>query len=77
MEAAGAVFLPAAGYRNPATGGAALEGVQGYYWSSTDYALDQAWDVRIYDSAAPTGGTTSYVWYRKHGYSVRLIKYAD
>lgn len=66
MEAAGAVFLPAAGY----SGGAS--GAQGYYWSSSPYN-NQAY--RFYFSE--TELTASNPQERHYGFSVRLVKEAN
>ena len=66
MEAAGAVFLPAAGY----SGGAS--GAQGYYWSSSPYN-NQAY--RFYFSE--TELTASNAQDQTYGCSVRLVKEAN
>lgn len=67
MEAAGAVFLPAAGYRY----GADVRGVQqeGYYWAATGYDDDESYGLYIYSS-----GMSLNDRYRYNGYSVRLAK---
>lgn len=74
MEAAGAVFLPAAGYRSAAT--VNYVGERGYYWSSTSYSSDVTRAKRsvyfannvvvmdLYDS-------------RASGFSVRLVRVAN
>ena len=68
MEAAGAVFLPAAGYRD----GTNVNGVGGYgvYWSSTPVDEHSAYNMYFY---------TNYLnaWYfdsRMVGFSVRLVQ---
>lgn len=66
MEAAGAVFLPAAGY----SGGAS--GAQGYYWSSSPYN-NQAY--RFFFSE--TELTASNAQDQTYGCSVRLVKEAN
>lgn len=68
MEAAGAVFLPAAGYRNNSK---YATGVGDYarYWSSTAYDDDSAWGVRFYVSFFGAGS----VFDRILGQSVRLV----
>ena len=66
MEAAGAVFLPAAGY----SGGAS--GAQGYYWSSSPYN-NQAY--RFYFSE--TELTASNAQDQTYSCSVRLVKEAN
>ena len=68
MEAAGAVFLPAAGYRD----GTTVYGVGscGDYWSSS-YNYDYgAWDVYFLDSYF----YTDYTSRRNYGRSVRLVR---
>ena len=67
MEEAGAVFLPAAGYRY----GADVRGVQqdGYYWAATGYDDDESYGLYIYSS-----GMSLNDRYRYNGYSVRLAK---
>ena len=72
MEVNGAVFLPAAGYRESADVEAV--GEQGYYWSSVaDYA-DQANTV-LFDVVFNEGQLfTTISSYRYNGYSVRLVR---
>ncbi len=67
MEAAGAVFLPAAGYR----GGTSVYDVGGYgiYWSSTAYGEDIAWGVDFYEGYVYPGSYDG----RNGGQSVRLV----
>ena len=68
MEAAGAVFLPAAGYRN--TGNLDRVGERGFYWSSTTRDKDDAWRSSYNaDNNDPNASNWRY-----HGYSVRLIR---
>ena len=68
MEAAGAVFLPAAGYRN--TGNLDRVGERGFYWSSTTKDKDDAWRSSYNaDNNDPNASNWRY-----HGYSVRLIR---
>jgi hypothetical protein len=67
LEQAGAVFLPAVGYRF----GTSMGSVQavGYYWTSVANGTDYANDVRI------TSGTCFIGNYdRNHGHAVRLVK---
>ena len=75
MEVNGAVFLPAAGYRESADVEAV--GEQGYYWSSVaDYA-DQANTV-LFDVVFNEGQLfTTISSYRYNGYSVRLVRNID
>ena len=67
LEAAGAVFLPAAGGRD----GTNVYGVQGYgfYWSATEDDSDYAYYLSFYSDEA-------YMIYdsRNRGHSVRLVK---
>ena len=67
LESAGAMFLPAAGYRS----GSDVGGVQryGYYWSATEYDSNIANCLRFYSDEA--GVFTNYRW---GGHSVRLVK---
>ena len=75
MENNGAVFLPAAGYRESADVEAV--GEQGYYWSkSADYA-DQA-NTILFDVVFDEGQLfTCISSYRYNGYSVRLVRNID
>ena len=71
MEAAGAVFLPAAGYRYGA--GVGNVGSYGYYWSSSVFNGNNAYSVyfgsgRLYPQSND---------YRSYAYSVRLVKDAN
>ena len=73
LEAAGAVFLPAAGYRH----GTSVKNVQryGYYWFSPDY-----WFDALYNNSSAyyfyffSGGADLDYNYRSLGQSVRLVK---
>ena len=70
MESAGAVFLPAAGYRD----GTRVNGVlsRGGYWSSTPfYAVDYAYRLTFYDSYLAPPQDESL---RNCGRSVRLVQ---
>lgn len=71
MEAAGAVFLPAAGGRYGS--GVYLVGDYGYYWSSTANGDDYAWGVLFVDGNLLAGNGL----YRGSGYSVRLVRNAN
>ena len=67
MDSAGAVFLPAAGFRDGTT--VKYAGSQGVYWSSTPYEL------RAYFAYyANTYLYTQYEDYRRYGFSVRLVR---
>ena len=68
LEAHGAVFLPAGGYRNGAEVSDA--GVQGNYWSSTSSTTVSAIGFR-FSSAKFGGGTQGFT--RNRGCSVRLV----
>ena len=67
LEAAGAVFLPAAGYRY----GTDVDYVQfcGYYWSATDYS-----SLLAYCLAFGSDGAGMNYGSRHNGLSVRLVK---
>ena len=67
MEAAGAVFLPAAGYRY----GTNVDFVQygGYYWSATENGSNDALYLYFYSDEAYMGCINRY-----YGLSVRLVK---
>ena len=67
MEAAGCVFLPAAGSRNGSTVNG--EGTNGFYWSATPNSTD-AFCVRFYSS----GLYPTEYFSRHNGYSVRLVQ---
>ena len=77
MEAAGAVFLPAAGYR----GGPVLaeendlEGsnARGYYWSSAGGSITNAYDLQFSASNVSSGSGD----YRSRRLSVRLVRELD
>lgn len=68
MESAGAVFLPAAGYRK---NGTTVDNVgsHGYYWSSTTCSVSSACNVYFNSSKF----NPSYDDYRYYGFSVRLV----
>ena len=67
MEAAGAVFLPAAGWRSPTT----LHdvGANGSYWASTKYDAEYA-EREIFKADLSQSGNN----YRSYGFSVRLVR---
>ena len=67
MEDAGAVFLPAAGYRDETR--VIFSGLIGYYWSSTQYDSDYAYI--LYFETTYLGPQDYY--YRGGGRSVRLV----
>ena len=67
MEAAGAIFLPAAGYRS----GTFANSVQydGYYWSATADGSDEAYYLYFYSNHLGRSYADRY-----YGLSVRLVK---
>lgn len=71
LEAAGCVFLPAAGYREAST--VTDAGIGAGYWSSSSgnatYAIGPYFESNYM--------TIQYVSSRKYGYSVRLVRDAD
>ena len=69
-EAAGAVFLPATGYRENAT--VNNVGSHGNYWSSSPNTSDVKFAYRLYFSDSNLDSQSSY--YRFFGYPVRLVK---
>ena len=68
METAGAVFLPAAGYRR----GTELDsvGTYGTYWSSTPVGTNNAWYVFLFELDVLNGANIG----RGYGRSVRLVQ---
>ena len=68
LEQAGAVFLPAAGYRSGSSVGNVGSG--GYYWSASRDDSNSAYNVRFFDSGLDPQ-TRSY---RYAGHSVRLVR---
>ncbi|MCR5050946.1 MAG: hypothetical protein K6A36_07685 [Paludibacteraceae bacterium] len=67
MEAAGAVFLPAAGDREGSN--VYFVGSIGDYWSATPYGADYAYDLGFYSS-----GLDPRTYDRYGGFSVRLVR---
>ena len=68
MEAAGAVFLPAAGYRYGT--GMSVVGTSGSYWSSTPHYGYYAYNIYFYEYCGYNNNNN----YRELGYSVRLVQ---
>ncbi|MBQ0129763.1 MAG: hypothetical protein KBT57_07995 [bacterium] len=68
MEAAGAVFLPAAGNRD----GTEVEqvGTHGYYWSSTCYSSQSSYNLWFYETVVDQNDTS----HRRGYFSVRLVR---
>ena len=73
MESAGAVFLPAAGYRYMSTANEA--GSQGFYWSSSSDVSKTSDAYRMY--FASNNLVLQDSSYRYCGYSVRLVRLAE
>lgn len=71
LEAAGCVFLPAAGYRTASS--VTDAGVGGEYWSSSSGSATSA--VGLYFESNDM--SIQYVVNRKYGFSVRLVRDAD
>jgi uncharacterized protein (TIGR02145 family) len=67
MEAAGALFLPAAGCLRSTN--LINFGTVGGYWSSTYYSEGSAWSMYFSRGMVDMNG-----YYRNYGYSVRLVK---
>lgn len=67
LESAGAVFLPAVGYRDGSSVDGA--GICGYYWSSSAKGADYAYDVYIGSGYLNPAGSNG----RFYGSSVRLV----
>ena len=70
LEGHGAVFLPAAGYRQGAYLGNV--GSRGYYWSASYHASTGAWRASFNDSSFGVGASNRYF-----GHSVRLVRSAQ
>ena len=68
MESAGAVFLPAAGYREVKT--VNRVGSYGYYWSCMPSSTDDAYYLYFYSEIISPKGDG----FRREGYSVRLVR---
>ena len=68
MEAAGAVFLPAAGYRYYIRVG--NSGAHGYYWSSSPQSENTAYNMDFSDSYVDDDANGN----RNFGHSVRLVQ---
>jgi hypothetical protein len=73
-EAAGSVFLPAAGFRNSNLGTYVYDkGSTGRYWSSSCQGSSNAYN--LYFTSSSLG--TNYSMNRNYGYSVRLVRDAE
>ena len=71
MESYGAVFLPAAGYRDGT--GVGRVGSDGYYWSSSTGSTDD-YDIIAYYRYFDSYGVYGVIYKRDNGHSVRLVK---
>jgi len=70
------LLLPAAGYRDSDFDGALYNrGINGYYWSSTEYDSGHAWNLYFNSSSAYTYyyGYYNGYFYRNYGLSVRCV----
>lgn len=72
MQAAGAVFLPAAGYRD-GTSAPSQVASHGYYWLSNGYESYKAYRLLFHSGET----TASNPQERHYGFSVRLVKEAN
>ena len=72
LEAAGAVFLPAAGYRSGTVVSYADYGNYGGYWSSSYFNGDKAYILFFSTTGVKTDG-----YKRSYGHSVRLVHLND
>ncbi len=62
------LFLPAAGYRGSSNGALLSRGINGRYWSSTEFSSSYAWYLTFNSSSA-----SRFNNYRTFGFSVRCI----
>ena len=71
IEALGAVFIPATGYRN----GTTIQDVnsKGRYWTSEDYNVDGAYKAYFYNNGYE-GNTGGHLYF---GFPVRLVRNAN
>ena len=72
LEANGAVFLPAAGYRSGSLVGVAANN-NGFYWSASYYDSKQAYNLYFNTSNLYTDNNTTNT-NRYYGVSVRLVR---
>ena len=79
MEAAGAVFLPASGYRVNGVNGTAIRGLgdfsMGYYWTASASGTDKASCLNfreMQEGEIPARRVTTD--YRSYGFAVRLVR---
>jgi len=76
MEAAGVIFLPAAGLR---TSGTTIDsaGIYGNYWSSTENNGTIAYVMSFLHTSDPSFVNPTFTLYRYEGCSVRLVRPAN
>ena len=72
LEAHGAVFLPAAGYRS--SGDVLNKGTKGFYWSSSSENAENAYCLKFDGSSEESSIQAQSSDNRVNGYSVRLVK---
>ena len=75
FEAAGCVFLPAAGYREGNT--VSFQGYDGVYWSSTVHDNDEAYCLYFNEYDGNFYCYTEHYFYRFYGQCVRLVHDAN
>jgi uncharacterized protein (TIGR02145 family) len=63
------LMLPAAGFRSLFSGALSNRGLNGYYWSSTDFGNSGAWSLDVSSS----GASTYFYGNRTYGLSVRCV----
>jgi uncharacterized protein (TIGR02145 family) len=63
------LMLPAAGLRSYENGTLNYRGNYGFYWSSTEYGTNSAWNLLFYSSGADDADSN----FRSNGFSVRCI----
>ncbi len=73
MVLAGAIFVPAGGYRSGIS--VTNSGMQGYYWESTTY--NSTFSYMLNFSSYGFNAQNSYTGYTHYGCSVRLVKDID
>ena len=75
MEAYGAVFLPAAGYRNGQDydGGTGTQQDHGAYWSATQSTHAASWGIRFKKAALFAYLEDDYAMAPDNGHAVRLV----
>ncbi|MDR1884281.1 MAG: DUF1566 domain-containing protein [Prevotella sp.] len=69
-ESKESIFLRAHGYKDPDDGVLYNAGYNGYYWSSTPYTGSFAYALNFYGG----GATPAFIYDRRYGFSVRLVR---